>query len=89
MSEPVFKLSRVKGSPVSDAELIEDLRRVASLLKAEKVTQDLYQSHGFYDRSTQERRFGSWNEALLLAGLTISNRVDIPDEELFENILTQ
>ncbi len=87
MIEPVFKLSRVKGAPVSDAELIEDLRRVANLFGAEKVTQDLYQSHGVYDRSTQERRFGSWNEALLLAGLTISNRIDIPDVELFENVL--
>jgi hypothetical protein len=36
---------------------------------------------------TQQKRFGSWNGALLQAGLDISNRLNIPDEELFENIL--
>src|ERR1035438_5004407 len=87
MSEYVFKLSRVKGAPVSDAELIADLRRVAELLGTETVAQDQYQSFGEYDRSTQERRFGTWNEALRRAELAISNRVDISDVELFENIL--
>src|ERR1019366_5689175 len=88
MSELVFKLSRVKGAPVSDTELMEDLRRVAELIGTEKVTQSQYKQHGAYDVSTQERRFGTWNQALLRAGLTISNRCDISDVELFENILT-
>jgi hypothetical protein len=88
MSEPVFKLSRVKGAPVSDAELIADLGRVAELLGTEKVTQGQYKSHGVYDTSTMEHRFGTWNKALLRAGLKISNRIDIPDVDLLENILT-
>ena len=149
MSKPVFKLSRVSGAPVSDEELIADLRRVAKFLKTEHVprnkysqygefayvtqehrfggwnnallrsglkidtpppisdeeliadlhrvaqtlgsktlTQAQYVSLGVHDRLTQVRRFGTWNEALLRAKLTISNRIDIPDVELFENILT-
>ena len=88
MSEPVFKLSRVKGAPVSDAELIADLGRVAELLGTEKVTQGQYKSRGVYDTSTMEHRFGTWNKALIRAGLKISNRIDIPDVDLLENILT-
>jgi hypothetical protein len=87
MNDPVFKLSRVPNAPVSDEELIADLRHVAELLGTEKVTEDQYTSHGRYHCTTQERRFGSWNKVLLRAGLTISNRLNIPDEELFENIL--
>ncbi len=64
-----------------------DLSRVARLLEVEKVTQAQYNSQGVYDTSTQIRRFGSWSEALRRAGLGISNRINIPDEELFENIL--
>jgi hypothetical protein len=33
------------------------------------------------------RRFGSWNKALLAAGLALSNEVNISDERLFENVL--
>lgn len=87
MSEPVFKLSRVPNAPISDEELIADLRRVAQTLGTNMVGQKLYDSMGAYSSFTQGRRFGSWNQALSRAGLTILNRMNIPDEELFENIL--
>jgi hypothetical protein len=88
MSESVFKLSRVLGAPVSDEELIADLRHVAELLGTKKVTMDQYNLHGVHSDSTFHRRFGSWNKALILAGLTISQQINIPNTELFENILT-
>lgn len=87
MNETVFKLSRVPGAPASDTELIADLRRVAQLLKADTVTGEQYESMGEYHRTTQQRRFGSWNEALNRAGLKVSLRQDYSDEELFENML--
>jgi hypothetical protein len=87
MSEPVFKLSRVPGAPVSDDELVSDLRRVAALLVSGTVTGEQYESYGTYNRTTLQRRFGSWNEALQRADLKISLRQDYPTEELFENIL--
>jgi hypothetical protein len=88
MKEPVFKLSRVPNAPISDEELIADLRRVAQGLGTDTVSDRHYQSVGLYSSVTQKSRFGSWNEALRRAGLKISNRIDIPDVDLFENILT-
>jgi HNH endonuclease/Homing endonuclease associated repeat len=87
MTDPIFQLSRVSGVPVENDELLTDLRRVAELIGSEKITQHKYTELGLYDCSTHVRRFGSWNQALLVAGLSISNRVDISDKELFENIL--
>ena len=83
-----FELSRVRGQPVSDAELLADLQRVAVSLGKNTVGEKEYRRVGKYDDSTTTRRFGSWNGALKAAGLTISNKSEIEDEELFENILT-
>lgn len=87
MKKLQFKLDRVKGAPVDNAELISDLKRVAKLLKSETVSQKKYADLGIYDCSTLIRRFGSWNKALLLAELSVSNEINIPDSRLFENLL--
>ena len=87
MTEPIFKLSRVSGAPVSDAELIADLQRVAQSLNSNTMSQKQYGTVGAYEYSTVIRRFGSWNEALCLAGLSLSNEINISDERLFENLL--
>lgn len=87
MTEQNFKLSRVSGAPVSDEDLIADLQRVASGLGSDTVPQKKYGVHGAFDYSTIIRRFGSWNNALCLAGLSLSNEVSISDERLFENLL--
>jgi hypothetical protein len=86
MKQPIFRLSRVSGSPVKNEELLSDLSRVAETVGSATVPQKLYGKLGTYDYSTLIRRFGSWNKALLAAGLSLSNRVDIPDDELFENL---
>lgn len=88
MTSSNFKLSRVSGQPVDDAELLADLKRVAEMLGASTVSMPKYRECGKYDNTTVARRFGSWNNALLKAGLTVSNEVNISDERLFENILT-
>jgi hypothetical protein len=87
MNKPAFQLSRVSGQPVSDAELLADLRRVARLLGATSVSVPQYRQHGHYDDTTTSRRFGSWNKALLAVELSLSNEVDISDDRLFENLL--
>lgn len=87
MTEPIFKLSRVSGAPVSDDELIVDLKRVALALNSDTVPQKTYGVLGTFDYSTVIRRFGSWNNGLLRAGLSISNEIDISDDRLFENLL--
>ena len=73
---------------ISDDKLIEDLSRVAIILATDKLTRDQYNLHGEYSGGTLENRFGTWNKALVRAGLKISHKVDFSDVELFENILT-
>jgi hypothetical protein len=87
MIEPTFKLTRVQGSPVSNNELIVDLQRIAKSLNSNTVSQTNYATAGVYEYSTVIRRFGSWNAALQLAGLALSNENGISDERLFENLL--
>jgi ATP-dependent DNA helicase RecG len=60
--------------PVSDAELLADLRRAAGDLGKKTVGQKEYRNVGRYDDSTVTRRFGSWNTALDRAGLENANR---------------
>ena len=79
---------RVSGQPVSDAELLADLRRVAEMLGTSTVSMPKYREHGKFDESNLAKRFGTWNRALLKASLTLSNEVNIADDRLFENILT-
>jgi Homing endonuclease associated repeat/HNH endonuclease len=88
MNKQIFKLSNPPGAPVSDSELIDDLRRVAQELDTRKLTGEQYEANGAYHRITQQRRFGSWNKALQRAGLEVTLRQNHSDEELFENMLT-
>ena len=71
---------------ITDEELLVDLRRVAVHLGKHTVLYDEYPAHGICASRIFETRFGSWNAALLAAGLEISLRQDISDLELFENI---
>jgi hypothetical protein len=87
MKESTFKLERAKNAPVSDEEILNDLRRLSRALNSSRVTQRLYEEHGQYDYSNVGRRFGTWNKALEAAGLTLSNQCNISGELLFENIL--
>ena len=82
-----FHYSPPKNSPKSSEELIDDLLMVAKNLNTEKLSQKLYTEHGKYDCSTFIRRFGSWNQALIKAGLKLSNVINYSDEMLFENVL--
>lgn len=87
MQNSKFEVTRYKNAPVTDEEMLADLRRVAEELKTVKVTQKLYGEHGRFDPTNVGRRFGTWNKALGAAGLSSSNVVNLPDEALFENIL--
>ena len=87
MSKNYYKLERVPGQPVSDAELLADLSRVAKENDLQSVSQPVYKKYGLYNETTISRRFGTWNQALLAAGLSLSNEVYVSDERLFENIL--
>ena len=83
-----FKLTRVSGQPVDDAELLADLKRVCEMLGSSTVSMTKYREHGQYDEGNVAKRFGTWNNALLKAGLSLTNEVNLSDDRLFENILT-
>jgi len=87
MEKPKFQLSRVSDQLVENSELIDDLKRVANELKTNTLPQRKYGDLGQYDISTVIRRFETWNKALHNADIQIYNRINISDEELYENIL--
>lgn len=87
MSDSKFQLSRIKNAPVSDAELLADIRRVAEETDKNTIPQSLYSKHGQYDARTISRRFRTWNNALKIAGIQIVHENNIADERLFENIM--
>lgn len=82
-----FEYIEPPNTPVSDEELITDLKRIAEILGRNTVPQKTYGDLATYDYTTVSRRFGSWNKALLAAGLWLSNENNISDERLYENIL--
>lgn len=65
---------------------VADIRAVAQRMGKTTVTTKEYSDHGRFSSSALSRHFGSWNSALKAAGLELSKRHRIPDEELFENL---
>src|SRR5436190_14290568 len=71
---------------MSNEEIIQDLRRVASLVGVTALSIRTYQRYGRYAHSTVKKRFGSWNRALAAAQLQLVSVRDITDEALFDNL---
>lgn len=69
-------------------EMLDDLRRVALLLKKQTLTQQEYKDHGGkFGCNTVCRRFGgSWLEAIESIGLSRSRNYGVTDEEYFHNL---
>lgn len=65
-----FKLERVPGAPISDEELLADIRNVSECAGTTIVTLKLYAELGKFDPSTPTRRFGTWNKVLFHATVT-------------------
>ena len=80
-----FKVKLVNRN-VTKELIIDDLKNIASDRNIETITAKEYQEIGSFGVNTILRKFGSWNEALLGAGLKAPNRQFIPDTGLFENI---
>jgi len=70
---------------VSNDELIKDIQRVASDNCMTAMSMREYSKYGEYNCSTIIRRFGSWNAALLQAGLGIVQQF-WSEEQLYENL---
>jgi len=66
--------------------LLADLRAAAAAHGQTTISAAQYDRTGSYCALTLIRRFGSWNEALKKAHLTISNHYNIPIHQLFANL---
>ena len=86
MNDSKFRLERVRA-PVSNEEIISDIRRVSKLAGTNSVSFRLYSKLGSYHPSTAALRFGTWNDALEAACLKIASERNIGDERLFENLM--
>lgn len=69
----------------TDGELLSDLRRVSKETSKQSLTIAEYEENGHYNPTTIIRHFGTWNNALNIAGLQISNR-QYTAQELFDNL---
>ena len=82
-----FEYTPPKNAPVETEALLRDLQSVANTLNINKLSQRLYSEHGKYHTGSFKKRFGTWNKALLEAGLEIAKIDRHSNETLFENIL--
>jgi HNH endonuclease/Homing endonuclease associated repeat len=80
-----FKI-RLRRRDIANSEIVDDLQRVSRELHGQPVTVVSYNERGSFGSTTVLRKFGSWNAGLAAAGLPLANRINIPDDELFENL---
>ena len=89
----VFQRAAAQGghnySTLTDEQLIEDLKKVATVLCSSSFSSGDYQRYGEFSRDTFFRRFGTWNNALEKAGLIPYKQVSgrkISDEIILQEI---
>ena len=70
---------------ISNDELISDMIRVSQILNQSTLTAAEYDRYGKFHSRTISKRFNTWNNALVIANIQISNRF-YSDEELFDNL---
>lgn len=71
---------------VPDQELIADLKKVAKELRKDAITMDEYDERGKYCSETLRKKFKGWFNVLEKAGLQKTKNLNIPVEELFQNL---
>jgi hypothetical protein len=81
-----FRFEDTRPRVTNDA-ILDDLRRVAADIGDSTVAQSRYRECGRFSHFVVKKRFGSWNGALIAAGLALHpSRCNIPDDELFDNL---
>jgi Homing endonuclease associated repeat/HNH endonuclease len=81
----MFKVQLHKRN-ITDDELIDDIRSVASKLGKSTLTENEYTQDGRFSVKPYRNRFGTWLNALEKAGLTKSANRKISDDDFFENL---
>jgi len=71
----------------SDEDVINDIKRVASIYHQDTLTKREYDIYGAYHSSTLMKRYdSSWNKILEMSGIPPSLNRNFTNEELFEEI---
>lgn len=70
---------------ISNQALLDDLKRVVQEKNLSSLSMKDYSLYGAFNDSTFIRRFGSWNNALSLAGISLRNRF-FSEQELLNNL---
>ncbi|MFA9427347.1 homing endonuclease associated repeat-containing protein [Natronorubrum sp. A-ect3] len=73
------------GIEYTKEELLTELHRLAEELDRTPTTEQMTRLSK-YGVGSYQRHFGSWNDALIEAGLAPNVRIDIPREELLEEL---
>jgi len=80
-------LAIVKRMDIPAAELLDDLKRVASELGMQTLTREQYRAHGSFSGAPVYRRFGTWAAALSAANLQPTAwKPQATEEDLFANM---
>lgn len=75
---------QIQKNNVPKEELVADVMKVA--FENPKMTKDIYLLEGKYSRKPIERHFGTWNGMLTELGLTTNCLINIPEEDLLNEL---
>ena len=80
----------VPNKPISPEECLSELKRVASDLGRDYISQEEFDAHSHLNAITPIRKFGSWKAALAAAGLQLSPNAyfEIPFSMLVDDFLS-
>lgn len=76
-----------KEHDIDSAELLDELQSLADQL-GHTPSQAEMNEQGAYFSTTYETKFDSWNNAIKQAGLSVRKRVNIPEEDLLDDLRT-
>jgi hypothetical protein len=82
---PLFSL-KLNSRHATGAQVLSDLRRIASLNKKIPLTSRRYRQLGRFSITLLTHRFGSWNNALTKARLPLAGHYRIPSENFFKEL---
>lgn len=85
---PPARISRTLAREWTSEQVLEELRRVASILGGDTLTVKNFKKHSIIGADSVRARFGGWQQALRKAGLEpVNHGKRYSDAECFENLL--
>lgn len=86
MANLKFCSKQVNNKKVSKIDIINDLKVVAENASSSQLSHEFYSAHGKYHYSTICKHFGSWNKAIIAAGLDVTQSRKINQNDFLKEI---